>query len=104
MSYAVNHSKHHNPHPSGVKCIQVVELLNFNVGNPDDLAASALATGVSDPDRGKTQLVAHHSGNSPGRNAHSDRAAPFVCERGRKRIISIGPGLLGQALPARARQ
>jgi hypothetical protein len=30
---AVNHPEHYNAHPSGVECIQVVEHMNFNVGN-----------------------------------------------------------------------
>ena len=29
----VNHPKHYNSHPSGVECIDVVEVLSFNVGN-----------------------------------------------------------------------
>lgn len=29
----VNHPKHYNNHPSGIECIQVVEHMNFNVGN-----------------------------------------------------------------------
>lgn len=29
----VNHPKHYNSHPSGIECIQVVEHMNFNVGN-----------------------------------------------------------------------
>lgn len=30
---AVNHPEHYNEHPSGVECIQVVEHMNFNLGN-----------------------------------------------------------------------
>lgn len=29
----VNHPKHYTSHPSGIECIEVVEHLNFNVGN-----------------------------------------------------------------------
>jgi len=29
----VNHPYHYNAHPSGVECIQIVEHMNFNVGN-----------------------------------------------------------------------
>ncbi len=29
----VNHPKHYTSHPSGVECIDVVEHMNFNVGN-----------------------------------------------------------------------
>lgn len=29
----VNHPKHYNAHPSGVECIDIVEVYNFNLGN-----------------------------------------------------------------------
>lgn len=29
----VNHPKHYNEHPSGVECIDIIEDMNFNVGN-----------------------------------------------------------------------
>ncbi len=29
----VNHPKHYNLHPAGIECIDVVEEMNFNVGN-----------------------------------------------------------------------
>lgn len=29
----VNHPKHYTSHPSGIECIEVVEHMNFNVGN-----------------------------------------------------------------------
>ncbi len=29
----VNHPKHYNSNPSGIECIQVVEHMNFNLGN-----------------------------------------------------------------------
>jgi hypothetical protein len=29
----VNHPPHYNAHPSGVECIDVVEHMNFNLGN-----------------------------------------------------------------------
>ena len=29
----VNHPKHYTSHPSGVECIQIVEHMNFNLGN-----------------------------------------------------------------------
>lgn len=29
----VNRPKHYNMHPSGIECIQVVEHMNFNLGN-----------------------------------------------------------------------
>lgn len=29
----VNHPKHYNAHPSGVECIDIVEHMNFNLGN-----------------------------------------------------------------------
>lgn len=29
----VNNPKHYNSHPSGIECIDVVEHLNFNLGN-----------------------------------------------------------------------
>jgi hypothetical protein len=29
----VNHPKHYNAHPSGIECIEVVEHMNFNLGN-----------------------------------------------------------------------
>lgn len=30
---AINHPKHYNAHPSGIECIDVVEHMNFNLGN-----------------------------------------------------------------------
>lgn len=33
MSDPVKHPKHYTSHPSGVECIQVVEHMNFNLGN-----------------------------------------------------------------------
>mgnify|MGYP001562816676 CR=1 FL=1 len=33
MADKVNHPKHYNAHPSGIECIQVVEHMNFNLGN-----------------------------------------------------------------------
>ena len=33
MSSSVNHPPHHNTHPSGIECIDVVEHMSFNVGN-----------------------------------------------------------------------
>ena len=33
MKEAVNHPTHYNKHPSGVECIDVVEHMNFNLGN-----------------------------------------------------------------------
>lgn len=33
MSDAVNHPPHYTDHPSGVECIQIVEVFSFNVGN-----------------------------------------------------------------------
>lgn len=33
MPDTVNHPKHYNAHPSGIECIDVVEHMNFNVGN-----------------------------------------------------------------------
>lgn len=33
MSDPVNHPKHYTAHPSGVECIDVVEHMNFNLGN-----------------------------------------------------------------------
>jgi len=33
MSDNVNNPKHYTSHPSGIECIQVVEHMNFNVGN-----------------------------------------------------------------------
>ena len=29
----VDHPKHYNEHPSGIECIDVVEHMNFNLGN-----------------------------------------------------------------------
>lgn len=29
----INHPSHYNSHPSGIECIEVVEHMNFNVGN-----------------------------------------------------------------------
>lgn len=29
----VNHPPHYNSHPSGIECIDVVEHMNFNLGN-----------------------------------------------------------------------
>ena len=29
----VNHPKHYNSNPSGIECIDVVEHMNFNIGN-----------------------------------------------------------------------
>jgi hypothetical protein len=29
----VDHPKHYNSHPSGIECIDVVEHMNFNIGN-----------------------------------------------------------------------
>lgn len=33
MSDVVDHPSHYTSHPSGVECIQVVEHMNFNLGN-----------------------------------------------------------------------
>lgn len=33
MAERVNHPPHYNENPSGVECIDVVEHMNFNVGN-----------------------------------------------------------------------
>ena len=33
MTDTVNHPPHYNAHPSGVECIDVVEHMNFNLGN-----------------------------------------------------------------------
>jgi hypothetical protein len=33
LNDAVNHPKHYTNHPSGVECIQIVEHLNFCLGN-----------------------------------------------------------------------
>lgn len=33
MADKVNHPKHYNAHPSGIECIDVVEHMNFNIGN-----------------------------------------------------------------------
>ncbi len=33
MADAVNHPEHYNAHASGVECIDVVEHMNFNLGN-----------------------------------------------------------------------
>ena len=30
---AINHPEHYNEHPSGVECIQIVEHMNFCLGN-----------------------------------------------------------------------
>lgn len=30
---SVDHPKHYNTHPSGIECIDVVEHMNFNLGN-----------------------------------------------------------------------
>src|SRR5262249_21426265 len=40
-------------------------------GNPDDLTVSALATGVNDSDRGRTQLAVLDAGDGAGRSADS---------------------------------
>ena len=29
----INHPEHYNNHPSGIECIDVVEHMNFNLGN-----------------------------------------------------------------------
>jgi hypothetical protein len=29
----INHPDHYNQHPAGIECIEVVEHMNFNVGN-----------------------------------------------------------------------
>lgn len=29
----INHPPHYTSHPSGIECIQVVEHMNFNIGN-----------------------------------------------------------------------
>jgi hypothetical protein len=29
----INHPKHYNRHPSGIECIEIVEWMNFNLGN-----------------------------------------------------------------------
>jgi hypothetical protein len=42
-------------------------------GNPNDLAASALATRVSESDRGRTQFDVLDPGNWADRHAHSHR-------------------------------
>ena len=33
MTDPVNHPSHYTAHPSGIECIQVVEHMNFNLGN-----------------------------------------------------------------------
>ena len=33
MTDAINHPPHYTQHPSGIECIQITELLNFNLGN-----------------------------------------------------------------------
>jgi hypothetical protein len=33
MTEKVNHPDHYNMHPSGVECLDVVEHMNFNMGN-----------------------------------------------------------------------
>jgi hypothetical protein len=33
MAERVNHPPHYNENPSGVECIDVVEHMNFNIGN-----------------------------------------------------------------------
>ena len=33
MNDPVNHPKHYTAHPSGIECIDVTELMNFNLGN-----------------------------------------------------------------------
>jgi len=33
LKEAVDHPAHYNAHPSGVECIQIVEWMNFNLGN-----------------------------------------------------------------------
>lgn len=33
MSDSVDHTSHYNSHPSGIECIDVVEHMNFCVGN-----------------------------------------------------------------------
>lgn len=33
MSDTVDHPRHYNAHPSGIECIDVVEHMNFNLGN-----------------------------------------------------------------------
>ena len=33
MGDVVNHPSHYTAHPSGVECIQIVEHMNFNLGN-----------------------------------------------------------------------
>ncbi len=30
---SVNHPDHYNAHPSGVECIDIIEYMNFNIGN-----------------------------------------------------------------------
>jgi hypothetical protein len=33
MSDPINHPEHYTSHPSGVECIDIVEHMNFNLGN-----------------------------------------------------------------------
>lgn len=33
MADNVNHPSHYNQHPAGIECIDVVEHMNFNLGN-----------------------------------------------------------------------
>lgn len=33
MSNEVDHPTHYNTHPAGIECIDVVEHMNFNLGN-----------------------------------------------------------------------
>lgn len=33
MSDMIDHPAHYNAHPAGIECIDVVEHLNFNIGN-----------------------------------------------------------------------
>ena len=33
MSDEINHPPHYTTHPSGIECIEIVEHMNFNLGN-----------------------------------------------------------------------
>lgn len=55
MSDNVNHPKHYNAHPSGIECIDVVEHMNFNLGNAMKYIWRADEKGDSDSDLQKAK-------------------------------------------------
>ena len=74
----INHPEHYNNHPSGIECIDVVEHMNFNLGN----AVKYIWRAGHKSDDAKTDL----------------RKALWYLERELKRLESAEPPQKGSSL------